>query len=541
MSERWVARLSILVAVSMIVGLFGVWSAVGKTSESPLVTVGAKLGKVTDGSAVYGIQVNNQGAGDAHGVTAVAHLPEGFTARRVLPGGTCDAATCSWDIGDLAAGESRAFLVQVTFATSEALRERLRVVATSSDSPTSTHLSAPLVVSRQGVAAAAAGPPQCIDADPETGTGPANFEIQYVAIVTDGNKVTNGSEDGCDGAPVENVQVVWTIEDDDPDAWISNQDGTPTTKTPQSGDAQPDSVTTQTKPDGTTFIRIQLDETTTTGEGRYSARFGEEDVPEPGSSALCGVPIIGMPCPGEGPTEDDVRFTWTAASTATPTDSPTTGPTSTESPTPTASSPSPTPTETKSERQATLQAAADTAKAGTLMRFDGQITSQSAACVDDEFVRIQRRIVGEEAFSEIASTNSDSAGGFAVPIRIEHNAEYIAVLGETDACAEATSTPDTVLAKASVTTQPRPFRPKKGQRFTISGQVEPDKAGDRVILQRRKNGRWRTIKNATLDAQSEYSFGLRAKFKKRVFRVRWVSQDEMNESGGNRVVIKTRR
>lgn len=536
MTERWIARLSLFLAVSMIVGLFGVWGAAGREAGSPLVTVGVSLASVEDGVAVYGVQVRNQGTEVAQGVRVSDHLPEGLSVLRAVPGGNCDETSCEWSVGELAPGAAQAFLLEVAVDTSERLRARSRAVVTADNAPTNTHVSRTLRVSRSAEAMAAPEDASCIDVDPETGSGPSDGEIQYAAFVTDGAKVGTGETDACDGGPVADVQVVWVIEDDDPDAWISNQDGTPTSKTIQEDNANPNSVTTVTKADGTTFIRIQLHDPTTSGEGRYSGHFGE-DVAEPGSDPLCDIPIIGPECPGEAANEDDVVFSWSApTATPTPTGSPTPTPTSTGTPTPT-------PTETepqKSERQVSIDSK-DAAKSGTQVTFTGFVSSGEPTCAGDQFVRIQRRQAGEETFSEFTSTQTDANGNYAVLGQVDHNAEYVAVLGETETCAEATSTPTTTLAKAAVSGSARPARPKRGKRFKITGTVAPDKSGTNVLLQRRKNRRFRTIKSKALGPDSDYSFNVRARFKKRVFRVLWKSQDELNEQGGRRIRVRTRR
>jgi|GEM_PF-5386734 hypothetical protein len=381
-------------------------------------------------------------------------------------------------------------------------------------------------------ALAAPADAKCIDVDPETGTGPSYGEHQLNAVVTDGAKSTGGGEDSCSGAPIQDVQVVWVIEDDTPDAWFSSQDGVATTKTIDGGNANPNSVTTQTKADGTTFVRVRLNDPTANGENRFGAHFGD-DVSEPGSDELCDVPVLGFPCPGEAANEDDVRFSWfTATPTPTPTASPTPTGTPTATPTPTAPA--------KVERDVSMLAP-DRVKSGGRATFSGRVTSAEDECVRGQFVRIQRRAVGEDTFTEFDSTTSDDAGSYLVTRPVDFNADYRAVVGEGDACAEATSEEHTVLAQAAVVASASPGRPRRGARFTISGSVRPSKEGTTVQLQRKQNGDWRLVRRAELGPDSIFRFRLRARFDKASFRARWVSQDELNETGTRRLEIKTRR
>jgi hypothetical protein len=201
----------------------------------------------------------------------------------------------------------------------------------------------------------------CIDVDPETRTtSPAGVQ-RLTAYVTDGVRIPPGvvgttNDDACNGAPVPGKQVIWTIEDDDPDMWISNRAGTPTTKTVDAGgDAQPKTVNTFADSNGKTFIEVRLDEPNTenqnTGENRVSGRLeGTPDVDETNEPDPCGIPMV-LPCgPGEADNEDDVLVNWDPASTVTPTGSfspsPSASPSPTECPSPSPDgSPAPSPTE----------------------------------------------------------------------------------------------------------------------------------------------------------------------------------------------------
>jgi hypothetical protein len=98
-----------------------------------------------------------------------------------------------------------------------------------------------------------------------------------------------------------------------------------------------------------------------------------------------------------------------------------------------------------------------------------------------------------------------------------------------------------VLAQAAVVASASPGRQRRGARFTISGSVRPSKEGTTVQLQRKQNGDWRLVRRAELGPDSIFRFRLRARFDKASFRARWVSQDELNETGTRRLEIKTRR
>lgn len=175
----------------------------------------------------------------------------------------------------------------------------------------------------------------CIDLDPETNIAFPTSEQTLTAVVYDGNpagRIVSGSNDACNGTPVAGKFVDWTLDaDGSPDAYFSNQAGTPVPKSGTALDAGPDLIRTTTDQFGRTFAGVRLGNVEFyEGENRVAACI---DNSPSGSDGCPGVPepescTVLTPCTaprsGEGDKEDDVSLRWSpTAPTPTPEPTPT--------------------------------------------------------------------------------------------------------------------------------------------------------------------------------------------------------------------------
>jgi hypothetical protein len=155
-------------------------------------------------------------------------------------------------------------------------------------------------------------------------------------------------------------------------------------------------------------------------------------------------------------------------------------------------------------------------------------------------VQIKRRVHGEDSFTDLTSAQSSSDGSFSLPLEVTQSADYEAVAPSHDNCATATSDPATVLVKVKVSINVNEFRPVRDSFVTFTGNVTPDHDGTKVVLQRKRAGRWVKVAAATLDSRSSYRFRVQASWRRsRLFRVKWTSSDEDHESNKSQSVKVT--
>lgn len=426
----------------------------------------------------------------------------------------------------------------------------------------------------------------CVDADPETDTNPFGTEHIMTAFVTDGDPVSNTGGDACNGGPAVD-SVIWEIEDDTPDAYFSSQEGQPITKTIQNQDAQPDTITTVAE-DGTTSVGMRQD-VPEAGENRVEARIVDssqdpadvEDQSDPDPAGTnrpaCGIPMnpTEADCDGENAEHDDVRKTWNASgasgstgtggttagttspsrTTSSPSGTASTSPSGTASTSPSGTTPSGTSSTTatssasssspaQSARTISLFASSNEVVYPAQVTLSGTITSADNDCDNaGEFVRIDRRILGQTSYTLFETRSTDADGRFEVSFSATQSAEYTATATAHDQCSEATSSPQTVTVKVKVTARSGRRSVERGQTVGIVGRVKPDHDGTTVMLQRRKGSRWVTIARKDLNVRSRFRFTVDANWRgRRVFRALWRAQDQEHETNNSRrVVIRTRR
>ncbi len=121
------------------------------------------------------------------------------------------------------------------------------------------------------------------------------------------------------------------------------------------------------------------------------------------------------------------------------------------------------------------------------------------------------------------------------------SADYIAVVEAEDNCEGDISDEVTVLVRVKLRITPSENTPDRGERIRIKGSVRPQHDGTKMILQRKKNGRFVRFKVDTLNRRSFANYVFRARFNRAVFRVKWRSQDDDHVGNTSRqITIRTR-
>ncbi len=94
------------------------------------------------------------------------------------------------------------------------------------------------------------------------------------------------------------------------------------------------------------------------------------------------------------------------------------------------------------------------------------------------------------SFIDVFSASTDSQGRFTVTDRPTKSAAYIAVVEADDNCEGDTSDEVTVLVRVKLRITPSENNPERGDRIRIKGSLRPQHDGTKMILQRKKNGRF---------------------------------------------------
>jgi hypothetical protein len=178
------------------------------------------------------------------------------------------------------------------------------------------------------------------------------------------------------------------------------------------------------------------------------------------------------------------------------------------------------------------------------VRLSGQIVANDTSCEDNEFIQITRRLHGTRNVKDFRDTLTDTNGQYRLSFRVNRNADYRATATSHDNCAEASSSPISVLVKVRVSIKANDRTPRRGGRVRITVQVSPDKDRTRVILQQRlRRGRgYVTAERKRLNRRSRAVFVVDVEWKKRDFRAKWPQQNNRNEGNkSKKLTIRSRR
>ena len=133
---------------------------------------------------------------------------------------------------------------------------------------------------------------------------------------------------------------------------------------------------------------------------------------------------------------------------------------------------------------------------GKALRFAGSVEVLQAdaprECFDGVEVSLDRMVLGQDRPRHVATTTTDENGSFRFSELVaDRSAVYVATV-EGDPCGEVSSQGKEIRVRKRVTLSGPPI---SGGRVRLKADVEPCKGhrGDRVLLQKRKGGRWVTI------------------------------------------------
>ena len=135
---------------------------------------------------------------------------------------------------------------------------------------------------------------------------------------------------------------------------------------------------------------------------------------------------------------------------------------------------------------------------GNVLRLAGTVEATSSetpdGCIAGAYVVISRRVLGESRVRPVADVQADENGSFRIAgLKPDRSADYVAtVVGPPFDCNEASSAAERIRVRKKVALSGPPI---SGGRVRFKADVEPCKGhrGDRVLLQRRKGGRWVTL------------------------------------------------
>ncbi|HEV2999246.1 MAG TPA: hypothetical protein VGW75_00800, partial [Solirubrobacteraceae bacterium] len=329
--------------------------------------------------------------------------------------------------------------------------------------------------------------PACVDSDPDAVAAEADRPAALSATLTDGTRVVSGELDACNGAPVAGERVEWQIEDDDPDAHLSREEGSPGLN----------ANLAVSQADGSGVARIALVLADPSGP------------PGPAGESVVAARVFDAPDPaGEADHEDDVTVGWTRVPRPGTAPPPGTTGTGTEQQPPTATAPA-----------ARTVSAAPTRRAryGAPLAIAGRVESSDRACVADQRVVVARRVRG--TLVPVAAQHTDATGAFRLHLVARRAGEHVATVAASPACAAATSAAWSLRPAAVITVTRR--------RGRLTGTVRPRLPGRTVVLQRRtarprgereeRGGgarrtarRWVTVARTKLDRRSRFRFPNRA-------------------------------
>ncbi|HEX8084717.1 MAG TPA: hypothetical protein VF529_10545 [Solirubrobacteraceae bacterium] len=381
------------------------------------------------------------------------------------------------------------------------------------------------VVYRNKIAAEA-----CVDVFAEDATAGSDQAQRLEGRITDsGARVGNGETEACSGTPFAGGELHWRLYDagDAPDGWFATVEGVPRLLTLGEGGAGgPNVVATSSDADGRSSVEVRLAHPYADGENEGTHRidvivaakaaakaggYGTTDPDDPSCTPF-------DTCEAENTQEDDVRRTWTPAP-APPETGNGSGGGSGGAPITTPPIPPPggqAPPAAPVSRAVALTASSRLARAGRTVQLRGRVASVAGPCAGPrEYVQILRRRAGRRTFTDFASVETAADGTFALPLRVDASADYLAVVTASDGCLRAASTPLRIAARPRLVVK---AKHRRGRGYRIAGRVIPAARGV-ATLQRRARGRWVRAKRDRTGTNGRFSFTVRSL--PRTWRVRW--------------------
>lgn len=364
----------------------------------------------------------------------------------------------------------------------------------------------------------------CIDVDPDAGTLGSHHEAILTAHVTDGTKVSSEGNDGCNGGPAGlNDAVAWSIEDDDPDTYISSVNGV-------TASLHANSAAGTVNEDGRGTLGIRMAEPSgTIGADAGSTRISA-GAPFGADPDMCS-PTPGQSCPSESDVEDDAAVSWTfepAPPPPPPDDDGSTG-----------GSGSPAGVPVEQGLQAFTQRRVVW---GRSARIAGRVESAAIQCLEGAKVHLLVRGSGGTRWATLSRVESDPTGTFELETIVRRRAEYRLSVPSTTACAGAAAGPFALSPVGRVGIGAGQLALRRRERTKIFGRVLPRSRGTRVVLQRATARGWKRVRRTRLNRRSRYSFTVEAAWLgTRTFRARWAGSPKYSPAVSRRVRLLSRR
>ncbi|HWF35209.1 MAG TPA: hypothetical protein VG295_07545 [Solirubrobacteraceae bacterium] len=136
-----------------------------------------------------------------------------------------------------------------------------------------------------------------------------------------------------------------------------------------------------------------------------------------------------------------------------------------------------------------------TVSEGTNTNITGALTG---ATVASQKVDLYERPAGQSTFTDVAQTQTSATGTYQFVRAVQTNTQWYTKAAGLQSPAES----ETVLA--AIALHSSSIHPKAGARVMLSATVAPSHAGERVLLQRLRGGKWVTIARPKLSARSAF-------------------------------------
>jgi hypothetical protein len=138
--------------------------------------------------------------------------------------------------------------------------------------------------------------------------------------------------------------------------------------------------------------------------------------------------------------------------------------------------------------------------------LSGRLTDQqSGGGLDGQPVNLWAEPAGTAGWQPAGTATTGPDGSFHLAVAPAATTAYRASFAGSDTHATAESTQVTVAVRTRVSARKSAGTIRRGQRFTVTGTVSPNHAGQRVSLQRLVGGAWKTAATGTLSASSTYT------------------------------------
>ncbi len=109
-----------------------------------------------------------------------------------------------------------------------------------------------------------------------------------------------------------------------------------------------------------------------------------------------------------------------------------------------------------------------------------------------------RLVAGQAAFSDVASTQTNTSGAFSFLRTVKTNVEWYAKAGTVQSATVSES------VSAALVLHPTSVASQAGVKLELSGTITPSHAGERVALEQLRRGHWVTVARPKLSAKSRF-------------------------------------